>query len=425
MPGDGKNAEGGKPGNGEWSSGLLANNVDFRSQSYGLSVLEQRMYDPALTILDDSTIEAVAQFIQEKKVKNIIVMTGAGVSTSAGIPDFRTPGTGLYDNLQKYDLPYPEAIFDINFFRRTPEPFFQLAKELFPGNFNPTLCHYFIRLLHEEGMLLRNYTQNIDTLERVAEIPEDLLVEAHGSFGGARCVGTAVPRENPIESQGRTESKADSESEDESGDQKDRSDDDDEEGEQFTVIPGCGRSFSVDYTRQQMELHKVPRCPDCNGLIKFDIVFFGESLPTRFFQMLPTDFKQADLLIVMGTSLTVHPFASLINQPKPDVPRLLINREPAGVYRSPVRGFDFNGDLQKYRRDALFLGSCDDGVVKLAELLGLKDKLLDLRDREVEKLEAERKARKNGEKEVLSAEADAPDSPSDHGLSELVKLSSL
>ena len=49
--------------------------------------------------------------------KNIIVMTGAGISTAAGIPDFRSPGTGLYDNLQKYDLPHPQAVFDIRFFK--------------------------------------------------------------------------------------------------------------------------------------------------------------------------------------------------------------------------------------------------------------------------------------------------------------------
>ena len=54
-------------------------------------------------------------------------MAGAGFSTSAGIPDFRTPGTGLYDNLQKYNIPYPEAIFDIDFFRENPRPFFTLA----------------------------------------------------------------------------------------------------------------------------------------------------------------------------------------------------------------------------------------------------------------------------------------------------------
>ena len=55
-------------------------------------------------------------------------MCGAGLSVSAGIPDFRTPGTGLYSNLQKFDLPYPEAVFEINYFKRNPAPFFMLAK---------------------------------------------------------------------------------------------------------------------------------------------------------------------------------------------------------------------------------------------------------------------------------------------------------
>ena len=79
----------------------------------------------------------------------------------------RTPGTGLYDNLQKYNLPYPEAIFDINYFTYDQQPFFALAKELYPsGYYRPNAVHYFIRLLHDKGLLLRNYTQNIDGLER-------------------------------------------------------------------------------------------------------------------------------------------------------------------------------------------------------------------------------------------------------------------
>lgn len=78
---------------------------------------------------------------------------------AAGIPDFRSPGSGLYDNLQKYNLPYPQAIFEINFFRENPKPFFVLAKELYPGIFKPTIGHYFIRLLQEKGYLLRHYTQ--------------------------------------------------------------------------------------------------------------------------------------------------------------------------------------------------------------------------------------------------------------------------
>ncbi|RUS12426.1 DHS-like NAD/FAD-binding domain-containing protein, partial [Endogone sp. FLAS-F59071] len=121
---------------------------------------------------------------------SIIVMTGAGISTAAGIPDFRTPGTGLYDNLQKYKLPYPEAIFTILLRRecKNPEPFYAVAKQLYPGKLFPTKTHYFILLLHSKNLLLRNFTLNIDTLERIAGIPEDILVEAHGSFASAKCV---------------------------------------------------------------------------------------------------------------------------------------------------------------------------------------------------------------------------------------------
>lgn len=107
---------------------------------------------------------------------------------AAGIPDFRSVGTGLYHNLEKYNLPHPEAIFELNYFHNNPKPFFVLAKELYPGTFKPTVCHYFIRLLHEKGILLRHYTQNIDTLERVAGIPEEKLVEAHGTFYTGHCL---------------------------------------------------------------------------------------------------------------------------------------------------------------------------------------------------------------------------------------------
>jgi NAD-dependent SIR2 family protein deacetylase len=67
------------------------------------------------------------------KAKRIVCMCGAGLSVSAGIPDFRTPGTGLYSNLQKFDLPYPEAVFEINYFKRNPAPFFMLAKVEHPA----------------------------------------------------------------------------------------------------------------------------------------------------------------------------------------------------------------------------------------------------------------------------------------------------
>lgn len=163
----------------------------------------------------------VASQISGKKVKcdflskyciiSINILRTSGVFW--GLCPHRSPGSGLYDNLQQYDLPYAEAIFEIGFFHRNPNPFFALAKELYPGNYQPNLTHYFVRLLHEKGQLLRMYTQNIDGLERraflyfwnyytslrlyshfkfvclyqVAGIPPEFLVEAHGTFATATC----------------------------------------------------------------------------------------------------------------------------------------------------------------------------------------------------------------------------------------------
>jgi NAD-dependent deacetylase sirtuin 2 len=114
-----------------------------------------------------------------KKSKNIIFMCGAGISTSANIPDFRSPVTGLYNNLEKYNLPNPMLIFDIGFFKKNPNSFFTLAKELLPSNYRPTISHYFQRLLIEKNMVLKIYSQNIDALENVAQIPEDKIIYAH------------------------------------------------------------------------------------------------------------------------------------------------------------------------------------------------------------------------------------------------------
>ncbi|TPX32368.1 hypothetical protein SmJEL517_g04519 [Synchytrium microbalum] len=285
-------------------------------------------------VLKDSTIESFATYIQNNNPSKIIVMTGAGISTSAGIPDFRTPGTGLYSNLQKYDLPFPEAIFYIQYFLDKPEPFYMLAKEMWPGNFKPTLSHYFIRLLAEKDVLLRNFTQNIDTLERVAGVNPELLVEAHGSFGSAHCAGT------------KKKSK-------------------------------CNTEIPVSVVKECVDREEIPRCPkpNCGGLVKPGIVFFGEGLPERFFKLAQTDFSQCDLLIVIGTSLQVQPFASLINQVPDHIPRLLVNMEEVGDQGSSALGFDFSHARQEYKRDAIFLGPADEGCRKLAELLGWVDEL--------------------------------------------------
>ena len=123
------------------------------------------------------------------EASRVLVMTGAGLSTPSGIPDFRTPGSGIYDNLQKFNLPYPEAIFDISYFRGNPQPFYTWAKEFFPGvHYQPNEGHYFIKALENHSKLLRLFTQNIDGLELIAGLPEEKLVFAHGSFASASCI---------------------------------------------------------------------------------------------------------------------------------------------------------------------------------------------------------------------------------------------
>jgi Sir2 family len=114
------------------------------------------------------TLVQIAHWVEQ--ARHILVLTGAGVSVAAGIPDFRTPGTGLYDNLAKYKLPYAEAVFDIEYYPNNPHPFVQLAAELWPDPDDPkcpkpTLTHCFVTLLAEKGKLLRNYSQVMLTPE--------------------------------------------------------------------------------------------------------------------------------------------------------------------------------------------------------------------------------------------------------------------
>ena len=241
--------------------------------------------------------------------------TGAGISTSAGIPDFRSPKTGLYANLARLNLPFAEAVFDISYFRNNPLPFYTLAHELYPGKYRPTITHSFIRLLYDKGLLLKCFTQNIDCLEREAGVPAEMIVEAHGSFATQRCIE-------------------------------------------------CKTAYPNDLMKKAVRAKNVPRCVNekhCNGLVKPDIVFFGEALPEDFHRnrALPAE---ADLAMVLGTSLAVQPFASLPSFVREETPRLLINLERVG-------GLGSRAD------DVLLLGDCDDGVRKLADALGWREEL--------------------------------------------------
>lgn len=279
---------------------------------------------------DAATLAGVADFMAQRSVKDVVVMCGAGISTSAGIPDFRTPGTGLYDNLQRFDLPNPEAVFTLSYFRERPAAFYELAKEMWPGNFEPTPGHYFIRLLHDKGLLRRCFTQNIDSLERAAGLPEEKVVAAHGNFDTAHVI-----------------------------DAGDKSDVD------------IGRL--KDAIDRGEEGWKKLR-DEVGGLVKPKIVFFGEGLPERFFRLSADDLPRCDLLVVLGTSLVVQPFAGLVANANANAPRLLINREVAGTSPELPGGFNFirNSACQ---RDSFFKGDIDTGCRAFAKALGWEDDL--------------------------------------------------
>ena len=83
--------------------------------------------------LRSQDLQGVAEYINSGRAQRIVVMVGAGISVTAGIPDFRSPGSGLYSQLQRFNLPFPEAVFSLGFFRENPMPFYLLAKELYPG----------------------------------------------------------------------------------------------------------------------------------------------------------------------------------------------------------------------------------------------------------------------------------------------------
>ncbi|KAI0269946.1 DHS-like NAD/FAD-binding domain-containing protein [Gloeopeniophorella convolvens] len=264
------------------------------------------------SLFERKDVQSLAEYIKSEACQQIYLMLGAGVSTSAGIPDFRSPETGLYANLARLKLPYPEAVFDIQFFRRNPQPFYALAKELYPGKYRPTPTHSFIKLLANKGLLGICYTQNIDTLERRAGVPAHKIIEAHGSFATQRCID-------------------------------------------------CKRPFGDVEIKRHVEEERIPKCKACKGLVKPDIVFFGEAMPPNFFTS-RGKLSNADLLIVIGTSLTVHPFASLTSMVTSHCPRVLINMDEVG-------------DIGRQENDIVLLGKCDDIIRELAKELGWEAEL--------------------------------------------------
>lgn len=290
-------------------------------------------------ILSSFTLEGIAELFTKDKIDGdtVIVLVGAGMSTAAGIPDFRSPDSGIYANLQKYNLPHPEDVFKIDYFKNNPAPFYDLSKTLLPDKLQPTLSHYFVRLLDEKGYLRRCFSQNIDCLESLSGLRKEKLCLAHGSFETGHCLR-------------------------------------------------CNAEYTLAWMRKIVEDGDIPHCvktQDCKGLIKPDVKFFGERLDARFFRLVKEDFPHCQLLIIIGSSLTVMPFAQLVQKVPPECPRLLINKTKSGhnipaILRifSPTTGlmYDRRGNI----RDVAYIGDCDEAILKFATLINWNEQLMSM-----------------------------------------------
>lgn len=264
-------------------------------------------------------IKNLAHNLSQKKFKKVAVMTGAGISVNAGIPDFRTPITGLYAQIdKKFGLPFPEAIFDINYFKQDPHPFFQLALKLTNHDKKPTLTHYFLKLLEEKEILYMCYTQNIDSLEKKAGLSPSKLVQAHGNVDKAHCIS-------------------------------------------------CHKEFPQE---KMLEcFHKeTPAYCDCGSLAKPDVVFFGENLAQEFHKRSEL-IIYADLLLVIGTGLQVFPFATLTERVSDDTPRYVINKGSQDSFEN--NGFKFGSE----QRDFFIDGDCDEVVKEITREAGWESDL--------------------------------------------------
>lgn len=297
--------------------------------------------------------------------KNVVVLCGAGISVSCGIPDFRSKG-GIYNmiDINEFGLCTPEEIFHYEVFQDDPRPFYKFAgKMLYPDRpHQPSPSHRFLAMLEEKKQLLRVYTQNIDGLEEKAGVSSKKVVNAHGSLKTSKClkcggkVDSEELREEVLKGNVPLCQRV-------TGKRKRRRDEIGLKDEN-----GHGSTCTSD---------KIP--VKCDGVMKPNITFFGEPLTDRVRRCLEADQSKADAVIVMGTSLSVAPISKVIKYLRPSIPRLLINRTiviPKHTSEDDENDDDEDEEDHRdaYLFDALFLGFCDEVTKALTYVMTLEEK---------------------------------------------------
>jgi NAD-dependent deacetylase len=205
------------------------------------------------THIDQAT--RLAEMLRE--ARSAVVMTGAGVSVPSGIPDFRSPGTGIWEKVN------PMEVAHIDAFRRQPDRFWQFYGERFASlvDKEPNPAHLAIAELERRGLIRGVVTQNVDRLHRRAGSRN--VIEVHGSI-------------------------------------------------EWSVCPECGGRVSLERVLEVIAEHPgAPECTACIAPLKPDVVLFGEMLPEEAISDAYALAAEADLIVCVGSSLEVFPVASL------------------------------------------------------------------------------------------------------------------
>ena len=205
-----------------------------------------------------------------RSARHAVVLTGAGISTPSGIPDFRSQKTGLWT---KDD---PMRVASLTTFKRQPEVFFNwlrpLAQKMWQAQ--PNAAHRALAELEKDGLIKATITQNIDGLHQQAGTQN--VLELHGSAQTATC-------------------------------------------------RACRQTYRSDIFRQVFLEGGVPRCPSCQSILKPDIVLFEENLPEDVWDEARWNCEHADFMFVVGSSLEVVPAAGLPYWAVENRSRLVIN----------------------------------------------------------------------------------------------------
>jgi NAD-dependent protein deacetylase/lipoamidase len=188
--------------------------------------------------------------------RRAVALTGAGVSVPSGIPDFRTPETGLWAKVD------PMEVAHIGVFEREPERFWRYYRPRFQalGDKEPNRAHEALAELERRGLIEGVITQNIDRLHRAAG--SENVIEVHGSIETSSCMA-------------------------------------------------CGTAYGLDEVDDLFDARGVAICTDCGAGVKPDVVLFGELLPEEAMARATELAEEADLMLCVGSSLAVHPVAGL------------------------------------------------------------------------------------------------------------------